>query len=74
MTHKESADKIKLTVAQPDLALYRGQVTKRLIKTGSGLNIVVSTLASVDLMEVVKTSDCDHKKADGMWKKLPIVR
>ena len=24
MTHKESADKIKLTVAQPDLALYRG--------------------------------------------------
>ena len=24
MTHKESVDKIKLTVAQPDLALYRG--------------------------------------------------
>ncbi len=53
MTHKESADKIKLTVAQPDLALYRGPSDERLIKTGSGLN-VVSTLVRGLIMEVVK--------------------
>ena len=53
MTHKESADKIKLTVAQPDLALYRGPSDERLTKTGSGLN-VVSTLVRGLIMEVVK--------------------
>ena len=40
MIHKGSADKIKLTVAQPDLALYRGQAMKRLIKMGNASNVV----------------------------------
>ena len=34
MTHKESADKIKLTVAQPDLALYRGPSDEAFDKDG----------------------------------------
>ena len=34
MTHQESADKIKLTVAQPDLALYRGPSDEAFDKDG----------------------------------------
>ena len=34
MVHKESADKIKLTVAQPDLALYRGASDEAFDKDG----------------------------------------
>ena len=34
MTHKESANKIKLTVAQPDLALYRGPSDEAFDKDG----------------------------------------
>ena len=34
MTHKESVDKIKLTVAQPDLALYRGPSDEAFDKDG----------------------------------------
>ena len=54
MTHKESADKIKLTVAQPDLALYRGPSDEAFDKDGKRIERRVSTLVRGLIMEVVK--------------------
>ena len=62
MTHQESADKIKLTVAQPDLALYRGPSDEAFDKDGKRIERSIYSRPWINNGSSEIPVDCDHKR------------